>query len=92
MSENDKTALKSFERKMLRKMYGPVREEGSWRIRDNNELQAPVHEKDIVKFKESERLRWLGNVERMSKERMPKRMLKGRLYTCLLYTSNVHYS
>ena len=72
LTENDKTALKSFERKILRKIYGPVREEGSWRIRNNNELQALMHGKDIVKFIKSQRLCWLGHVERM---------LKGRLYT-----------
>ena len=40
-----------------------------------------MHGKDIVKFIKSQRLRWLRRVERMSEERMPKRMLKGRLYT-----------
>ena len=40
-----------------------------------------MHGKGIVKFIRSQRLRWLGHVERMPEERMPKGMLKGRLHT-----------
>jgi hypothetical protein len=35
---------------------------------------------DIGRFVKSQRIRWLGHVERMEANTMPKRMLKGRLY------------
>jgi hypothetical protein len=35
MAEKDKTRLNLWERKILRKVYGPVTERGVWRIRRN---------------------------------------------------------
>jgi hypothetical protein len=69
-----------FERKIIRKIYGPVMENYIWRIRYNKEINTLLRE-DIVRFFKSQRIRWLGNVERIEDNAMPKRMLKGRLYT-----------
>jgi hypothetical protein len=55
-------------------------ENNVWRIRYNEELNILLKGKDIVRFIKSQRLRWLGHVERMLDNAMPKRMLKGRLY------------
>jgi ribosomal protein S28E/S33 len=42
--------LRIFERKILRKIYGPIQEGDIWRIRNNEELNICVNEEDIVKF------------------------------------------
>jgi hypothetical protein len=55
-----------------------VTENNAWRIRYNEELL--LKGEDIVRFIKSQRIRWLGHVERMEDNAMPKRMLKGRLY------------
>jgi hypothetical protein len=77
----EENALRRFERKVLRKIYGPVLDKGVWRIRYNNELCKLLGGEDIVRFMKAQRIQWLGHVERMDEIAMPKRVLKGKLYT-----------
>ena len=43
-------ALVVFERKILRKIYGPVKENELWRTRQNDELEAIIKGENIVRF------------------------------------------
>jgi hypothetical protein len=70
-----------FERKIIRRIYGPVMENNVWRIRYNEKQNTLLKGEDIVKFIKSQRIRWSGHVERMEDNAMLKRMLKGRLYS-----------
>jgi GTP1/Obg family GTP-binding protein len=70
-----------FERKIICKIYGPVMENNIWRIRHNEEISTLLKREDIVRFIKSQRIRCLGHVEKMEDKAMPKRMLKGRLYS-----------
>jgi len=57
-----------FERKILRKIFGPTKEVNSlWRIKTNEELDELIKRKNI-RFIKSQRLKWLGHVERMPNE------------------------
>jgi hypothetical protein len=56
-------------------------ENNVWRIRYNEEINTPLKGEDIVRFIKSHRIRLLGHMERMEDNAMPKRMLKGRLYS-----------
>jgi hypothetical protein len=59
-----------FERKILRKIFGPTKEiNGVWRIQTNEELDKLIKQKNIIRFIKSQRLKWLGHVERMPNER-----------------------
>ena len=40
LTMEEERTLAIFERKILRKIYGPVKENGLWRIRRNDELEA----------------------------------------------------
>ena len=42
LTMEEETALAVFERKILRKIYGPVKENELWRIRRNGVLEAMV--------------------------------------------------
>jgi hypothetical protein len=54
---NDERSLRTWERKVLRKIYAPVYDNGIWRIRTNKELKALYQELDIVAEIKKARLR-----------------------------------
>jgi hypothetical protein len=71
--------LRIFENRVLRKIFGPKREEdGSWRKLHNDELHNLYSSPNIVRVVKSRRLRWVGHVARMGKVRDVYRVLVGR--------------
>jgi len=56
-----------------------LNEEGRWRIRNHNEIERILENKNLVKFIKSGRIRWLGHVERMDEEKIPKRVMLARM-------------
>jgi len=77
VTDRDKQQLRIFEHRILRKMYGPVQNEGgSWRIGMNYELNELIGNAEIVGFIKSRRIAWLGHVMRMDDKRTPKRILE----------------
>jgi len=66
-------ALAVFGRKILRKIYGPVKENELWRIRRSNELETIIKGENIVRFIKCQRIRWLGHIERMQDTAIPKK-------------------
>lgn len=58
MSTTDENNLRVFERKILRKIFGSVKDEHNvYRIRLNFELQKLIGNENIVKFIKAQRLR-----------------------------------
>jgi hypothetical protein len=80
LTVEEERTLAIFERKTLRKIYGPVRENELWRVRRYDELETIVKGSDIVKFIKCQRMRWPGRIERMQDTTIPKKMLYGKLY------------
>jgi glutathione peroxidase-family protein len=60
-----KYVLESFERKIIRRIYGPVRQGREWRTRNNEEIDNIIRKKYIVRFVKARRISWIGHVERM---------------------------
>jgi hypothetical protein len=55
--------LRVFENSVLRKIFGPKREEdGSWRKLHNDELHSSYSSPNIVRGIKSRRMRWAGHV------------------------------
>jgi hypothetical protein len=70
--------LRVFENRVLRKVFGPKREEdGSWRKLHNDELHD-LYSPNIVRVIKSRRMRWAGHVTCMGEGRGAYRVLVGR--------------
>jgi hypothetical protein len=68
-----------FENRVLRKIFGPKREEDGWgRKLHNDELHNLYSSPNIVKVIKSRRMRWTGHVARMGEGRDVYRVLVGR--------------
>jgi hypothetical protein len=71
--------LRVFENRVLRKIFGPKREEdGLWRKLHNNELHDLYSSPNIVRVIKSRRMRWAEHVARMGEGRGAYRVLVGR--------------
>ena len=65
-----------FERKVLRKIFGPTKEaDGAQRIKKNDELDKLIGHKNIIHIK-AQRLSCFGHLHRIPEERMVKKVYK----------------
>jgi len=73
--------LTVFENKVLRRIFGPRRDEvtGEWRRLNNEELSDLYSSPNIVRVIKSRRMRWAGHVARMGEETGVYRVLVGKL-------------
>jgi hypothetical protein len=70
--------LLSWERKLLRKIYGAVNEKGQWRIRRNMELYQLYKDLDLVTEIKKRILHWIGHVGRIKESRIPNSYTQSR--------------
>jgi len=83
LTASDKNQLYIFERKILRKIYGPTQNpDGTWRIKTNDELRHRhrMKQEDIIKFIKSQRLRWAAHVKRMENTRTTRKITEWTPY------------
>jgi hypothetical protein len=71
--------LRGFENRVLRRIFGPKREEdGSWRKLHNHELHSLYSSPNIIRVIKSRRMKWAGHVARMGEGRSVYRILVGK--------------
>ena len=68
--------LLDFKRKILRGIFGPTKENQTWRIKNNEELDKLIKHENIVKYIKAQRLSWFGHIQRMLETRAAKKILK----------------
>ena len=86
LTKRARKQLNVFERKVYRRILGPVydNEKDNWRIVTNKEIYTSVKKPTTVEIIRLNRLRWLGHVQRMEENRIPKRVLHMNLGTTRL--------
>jgi len=77
--KEEEQALLIFERKIFRRIYGPKYENGEWKGRTNRELVEMSKGENIVKWIKGQRISWLGHLERMEEDRMPRKIFTQEL-------------
>jgi hypothetical protein len=72
--------LRVFENRVLRRIFGPKRNEvtGEWRKLHNEELHDLHSSPSIIRIMKSRRMRWAGHVARMGERRNACRLLVGK--------------
>jgi hypothetical protein len=73
MTKKEEQALLIFERKIFR-IYGPKHENREWKNRTNREPEEMNKRENIVKWIKGQRISWLGHMQRMEENRMPKKI------------------
>jgi hypothetical protein len=74
--------LSVFEGKILRKIYGPTKEDdGNWRIKTNGELDEPIKHRNTINYVKAQRLSWFGHTNRMPETIVVKKIYKWKPFT-----------
>ena len=76
IKENIIQKLLVFERKILRGIFWPTKENQIWRIQNNEELDILIKHANIVNYIKAQRLSWFGYVQRTPETRAAKKIFK----------------
>ena len=76
LKENIIQKLLVFERKILRGIFWPTKENQTWRVKNNEELDKLIKHENIVTHIKAQRLSWFGHIQRMPKARAAKKLFK----------------
>jgi hypothetical protein len=75
LTAKEENNLRMCERQLLRKIFGPVNIDGVWRIRNNMKTDKLIKGADIVRFIKAQRIKWLGNIQRLDRARLTRKLL-----------------
>jgi len=70
-----------FERKILRRIFGPTKENQIWRVKTNEGLDKLIKHKNIINYIKAQRLNWFGHVQRIPDTRTVKEIFNWKPLT-----------
>jgi hypothetical protein len=71
-----------FERKILRKIFVPTKEDnGNWRIKTNIEMDESIKHRNTINYVKAQRLSWFGHINRMPETGIVKKIYKWKPFT-----------
>ena len=74
--------LSVFERKMLRKIFGPTKEvNGIWKIKTIKELDELIKHRNIINYVKTQRLSWFGHINTKPETSIVRRIHKWKPFT-----------
>ena len=74
--------LSVFERKIIRKIFGPSKEDnGNWRLQTNAELEELIKHRNIINYVKAQRLSWSGHINRRPETSIVKKIHKWKPFT-----------
>jgi hypothetical protein len=76
LKENIMQKLLVFERKILREIFGPTKENQTWRIKNNEELDKLMKHENVVNYNKAQRLSWFGHIQSVLEARATKKTFK----------------
>ena len=79
LTKKEEQAKLIFERKIFRRIYGPKYENGKWKSRTNREVEEMSKGGNIIKWIKGQRISWLGHLESMEENRLPKKIFTQEL-------------
>jgi len=79
LTKKEEQAVLIFERKIFRTICGPEYGNGEWKSGTNRELEEMGKGENKVIWIKGQRISWLGHLERMEEDRMPKKIFTQEL-------------
>jgi hypothetical protein len=79
VTKKKEEAVLIFERKIFRIIYGSKNGNGEWKSRAYRELEEISKGENVVNWIKGQRISWLGHLEKMEEDRMPKNIFTEEL-------------
>jgi len=79
LTKKEEQGLLIFERKLFKEYMVLNMKTGKWKSRTNRELEVMSKGENVVKWMKGQKISWLGHLERMEDDRMPKKIFTQEL-------------